>query len=215
MKKESLNVRRAVTVWSALLESALVALLWPAMAAGQQAPGHPASSHPAADGRTPVELAQAPTEPRGKAPAAPKAQAKGKTPPAESRQVNVNVLMLSDKVANNPDEFHEARGLRYIYFNSPRLAAPARPLLEPKPLFPTEKLDRQDGAVILQLLIDEEGNQEASVVCAARGFENSALESVKELKFQPARDKNGPVRSYMLVEFGYGRGFPCIPAPYY
>jgi outer membrane biosynthesis protein TonB len=214
MNKVGVNVRRAMPVWSVLLESALVALLWPSAVAGQE-PGHSASAQRAAEGRTPVELAQAPADTRGKAPAAPKAQAKGKTSPALSRQVSVNVLLLSDKMSNNPDEFHEAGGVRYIYFNSPRLAAPARPLLEPKPLYPAGQLDRQDGAVILQLLIDEEGNQQASVVCAARGFENSALESVRELKFQPARDKNGPVKSYMLVEFGYGRGFPCIPAPYY
>ena len=197
---------------SALLQSALVALLWPSAVAGQES-AHSASAQRAAEDRTSVEqLAQAPADTRGKAPAAPKAQAKGKSSPAQPRQVSVNVLMVA---SNSPDEFHEASGVKYIYFNSPRLAAAARPLLEPKPLYPTGKLDRQDGAVILQLLIDEEGNQQPSVVCAARGFENSALESVRELKFQPARDKNGPVKSYMLVEFGYGRGFPCIPAPFY
>ena len=123
---------------------------------------------------------------------------------------------LSDKLARNPEEYIEAEGKRYIYFNSPRLAAPARPLGEPKPRYPSGKLEQKDGAVMLQLLIDEKGElQQASVVCAARGFEKSAVDSVKGLKFRPARGKDGPVRSYLLVEFGYGRGFPCIPAPFY
>jgi hypothetical protein len=41
----------------------------------------------------------------------------------------------------------------------------------------------------------------------------SALESVQGLKFQPAVAKEGPVKSYMLLEFGYGRGYPCGRIP--
>jgi TonB family protein len=138
------------------------------------------------------------------------------TRPARSNEVRVEVLLLSDKVSPNPEEYIEANGTRYIYFNSPRLAAPARPLMEPKLRYPRAKLERTDGAVVLQLLINEIGAlEDASIVCSARGFGTSALESVKGLKFRPAQGKDGPVRSYMLVEFSYGRGFPCIPAPFY
>lgn len=144
------------------------------------------------------------------------AQTDTKARPVRPKEVSVHVLMLSDQLSRNPEEYIEAGGSRYIYFNSPRLAAPARPLAEPRPRYPRGKLEQKDGAVILQLLIDERGElHQASVVCAARGYEKSALDSVKGLKFQPARGKDGPVRSYMLVEFGYGRGFPCIPAPFY
>ena len=136
-----------------------------------------------------------------------------KSRPAESRSVTVQVLLLSD-MPRNPDEYVEVGGTRYIHFNSPRLASPARPLGEPKPRYPEGRIGQRNGAVILQLLIDERGSMHrADVVCSAPPFEKSALESVKGLKFRPARDKDGPVRSYMLVEFGYGRGFPCANVP--
>ena len=146
---------------------------------------------------------------------APAKRSEPPTRPARSSEVKVQVLMLSDKVTPNPEENIEANGSRYIYFNSPQLTAQARPLMEPKLRFPGDP-ERKNGAVILQLLISEAGALEgASIVCAARGFAKSALESVTGLKFRPARDKSGPVKSYMLVEFGYGSGFPCIPAPFY
>jgi len=50
-------------------------------------------------------------------------------------------------------------------------------------------------------------------VCAAPPFERSARESVAGLRFQPALAKEGPVKSYMLVEFGYGKGLPCSRMP--
>jgi len=138
------------------------------------------------------------------------------TRPARRQEVRVRVLLLSEKLKDNPDEYIEVGGLRYIHFKSPRLKSPARPLEDPDLRYPLGDLKRKDGAVILQLLIDEKGGlTQADLVCAARGFERSALESVKGLKFQPAIAREGPVKSYMLVEFAYGRGFPCIPAPFY
>ena len=138
------------------------------------------------------------------------------TRPARPAEVRVRVLLLPEFVKNNPDEYVTVDGVRYIHFRSSRLASPARPLTDPQLRYPLGELERKDGAVILQLLIDEKGNLARSdVVCAARGFSRSATESVKDLKFQPAMAKDGPVKSYMHVEFGYGRGFPCIPAPYY
>lgn len=133
---------------------------------------------------------------------------------ARSDTVTVQVLMLSDRFARNPDEYIEVAGKRYIYFDSPRLVVPARPLDELKPHYPTGKFEQRDGAVILQLLIDEHGRIERSdVMCSAPPFEKSALEAVKGLRFRPAQSGNGPIRSYLLVEFGYGRGYPCSATP--
>ena len=76
------------------------------------------------------------------------------------------------------------------------------------------RIEHRNGAVLLQLLINEHGwLAQADVVCAAPQFEKSALESVQGLKFQPAIAREGPVKSYMLVEFGYGKGYPCARIP--
>ena len=91
---------------------------------------------------------------------------------------------------------------------------PARPLEDPRLRYPTGEFEQKNGAVVLQLLIDEQGGLvRTDVVCAAPPFMTSALESVQELKFQPAVAREGPVKSYMLVEFGYGRGYPCGRIP--
>jgi len=105
-------------------------------------------------------------------------------------------------------------GARYIHFKSPRLKSPARPLGDPKLRYPAGRLEQRNGAVVLQLLINEFGwVAQADVVCAAPPFEKSALESVEGLRFQPAVAREGPVKSYMLVEFGYGKGYPCGRIP--
>ena len=137
-----------------------------------------------------------------------------KEPPtraARPREVRVRVLLLTNsKPVKNEEEYIEVGGVRYIHFSSPRLKARGRPLAEPNLRYPTGELPQKDGAVMLQLLIDEKGALERTdVVCAAPPFERSALESVAGLKFQPALAKEGPVKSYMLVEFGYGKGLPC------
>jgi hypothetical protein len=124
--------------------------------------------------------------------------------------VTVQVLLLAENLSPNPDEYVEVNGRRYIYFNSPRLAAPARPLSEPRPRFPAGELPQQHGAVILQLMISERGElEQVFVVCSAPPFEKSAVDSVKGMRFRPALGPTGPVRSYLWAEFGYGRGFPC------
>ncbi len=129
--------------------------------------------------------------------------------PGQPGAVTVQVFLLGE-VKPNPEEYIEVNGRRYIYFNSPRLTTPARPLSEPKPRFPTGDLPQQNGAVILQLMIGERGELEnVFVVCSAPAFEKSALDSVKGMRFRPAVGATGPVRSYLLAEFGFGRGFPC------
>ena len=135
--------------------------------------------------------------------------------PARPREVRVRVLLLSDKMRkNNPDEYIEVAGERYVHFRSPNLKSPARPLADPRLRYPAGQVTQKSGAVILQLLISEEGElTRTDVVCAAPPFARSALESVQGLRFQPAVAREGPVKSYMWVEFGYGRGFPCARIP--
>lgn len=134
---------------------------------------------------------------------------------ARPQEVRVRVLLLSSKPRkDDPDEYVEVDGVRYIHFRSPNLKSPARPLGEPRLLHPANEFVQKNGAVIVQLLIDEAGAVTRSdVVCAAPAFEKSALESVRGLKFQPAVARDGPVKSYMLVEFGYGKGYPCGRVP--
>jgi len=187
-------------IGSALALGALLSATAPAPVAG------------AAQPEPPLRLAQAAPAQRETAPAPAKAGAKAGA--AQSKKVTVEVFLLSEKLSRNPDEYVEVKGVRYIHFNSPRLAAPARPLAEPKPRYPSGKLAQKDGAVILQLLINEQGTlDQVNQVCAAPGFEKSARDSLRGMKFSPARGKDGPVKSYMLVEFGYGRGFPCARLP--
>jgi outer membrane biosynthesis protein TonB len=137
------------------------------------------------------------------------------TRPARPQEVRMRVLLLSEKPRkNDPDEYVEVEGVRYIHFRSPNLKSPARPLAEPKLRYPAGELAQKNGAVIVQLLIDEDGRvMRSDAVCAAPPFEKSALESVQGLKFQPAVAREGPVKSHMLVEFGYGRGYPCGRIP--
>lgn len=136
------------------------------------------------------------------------------TRPARGQEVRVRVLLLSEKLKDNPEEYIEVGGARYIHFKSPQLKSPARPLGDPKLRYPTGQFEQRSGAVILQLLINEHGwVTQSDVVCAAPPFEKSALESVEGLRFQPAIAREGPVKSYMLVEFGYGKGYPCSRVP--
>lgn len=161
-----------------------------------------------------VRLAQSEPARAQASPSALPARDRNASRAAQPGEVSVRVLMMASGAPDNPDEYAEANGRRYIYFNSPMLDAPARPLNEPRPRYPRGKVARPDGAVLLQLLISEAGALEnVAVVCAAPAFERSARESVRGLSFSPARAKTGPVRSYMLVEFGYGRGFPCGRVP--
>jgi len=144
--------------------------------------------------------------------AAPEKPSAG-APSAPSREVRVSVFLLSDR-KNNSDEVLESRGSRYTYVNSKRLASPPRPLAEPKPRYPAGKHAERGGAVLLQLLINERGTLDyVDVICAAPAFEKSAVDSMRRMKFVPARGKDGPVKSYMWVELAYGRGFPCAAVP--
>ena len=134
--------------------------------------------------------------------------------PSDSRKIAINVFLFSDDPDHKSDEILESRGSRYIYFDSPKLRSSVRPLGEPRPVYPDGKKAELGGAVLLQLLINERGGLDhIDVICSAPAFEASAISSVRDMKFTPARDENGPVKSYMWVEFAYGRGFPCASVP--
>lgn len=186
--------RSATVHWLAALCAVIVAAPW-----------EPGITAPFED---PVILAQLS---QGRGPAVP-AVGGSATEPA-SKKIAVNVFLLSGQ-PKNPDEVLESRGSRYIYFSAPRLVTQSRPLAEPKPVYPAGKKAERGGAVLLQLLINERGGLDhVDVVCAAPAFEQSAVESMRGMKFRPARDKHGPVKSYMWVEIAYGRGYPCASVP--
>jgi hypothetical protein len=130
-------------------------------------------------------------------------------------EVKVRVRLYDVKSDENPTEVMELPTGKYVYFNAPRLKQTSHPLADAKPLYPTQKLDYPHGAVQLLLLIDEEGKLEkTAVACANPAFEESAIESVRHMRFGTARDANGPVKTYMMVEFGYGLGAPCGRLPH-
>ena len=144
----------------------------------------------------------------------PAAQNKGGVRLALPEEVSVRVHLLSYEAGNTPAETLTIQGKTYYYFKSPALRQAAQPLDDAKPHYPESKPQYIHGAVMLQLLIDEEGNLEQSVVmCANPTFTKSALTSIQHMRFKPAQSVTGPVKSYMVVEFGYGRGFPCATVP--
>lgn len=129
-------------------------------------------------------------------------------------EVSVRVQLLSFEGGQKPVETVLVQGTSYVYFKSSSLRRSTQPLGDINPRYPVEKPHYLHGAVILQLLIDEEGKlEQANVVCSNPDFEKSALASVEHLRFSPALAVTGPVKSYMVVEFGYGRGYPCAPVP--
>ena len=126
----------------------------------------------------------------------------------------MRVHLLSYEGGNMPADTLDIQGKTYVYFKSPSLRQTAQPLEDAKPHYPENKPEYIHGAVMLQLLIDEEGKLEQTIVmCANPKFEKSALTSIQHMRFRPALSAAGPVKSYMVVEFGYGRGYPCAMVP--
>lgn len=186
----------------------------------------PASDAPAAAQAAPAKTAEPsrpdpPTQPAA-ALASPSADA---TPNAASQpqggvrlavldEVSVRVHLLSYEGGQKPNDTVLIQGRSYVYFKSPSLRRSTQPLDDIKPHYPAQKPLYIHGGVKLRLLIDEEGKlEQAIVMCSNPDFEKSALASVEHLRFTPAQSITGPVKSYMVVEFGYGRGFPCAPVP--
>ncbi|HTE15612.1 MAG TPA: energy transducer TonB [Burkholderiales bacterium] len=130
-------------------------------------------------------------------------------------EVKVRVVLYSAGAEDNPNEVMETGTGKYVYFNAPRLKQNAHPIADAKPHYPVAKLDYPHGAVTLLLQIDEEGKLEkTSVLCANPAFTESAIASIRDMRFAAAREAAGPVKSYMMVEFGYGIGAPCGPLPH-
>ena len=104
---------------------------------------------------------------------------------------------------------------KYFYFNAPQLKQAAYPLNDAVAHYPANTLEHPHGAVKLLLFIDEKGDLERiAVECANPAFEDSAKQSVQNVRFNPARDADGPVKAYMQVEFRYGLGEPCGRPPH-
>ncbi len=130
-------------------------------------------------------------------------------------EVKIYVRRYDAKAEDNPNEVIDVGATKYFYFNAPQLRQTAHPLADASPHYPTKKLDYPHGAVILLLFIDEQGKLEKTLVeCANPAFEESAVMSIRNMRFAAARDVNGPVKSYMKVEFRYGLGSPCAQPPY-
>ena len=133
---------------------------------------------------------------------------------AVADEVGVRVHLLSYEGNQKPKDSEVIDGRTYIYFKAPGLKRTTQPREDARPHYPSEKPDYIHGAVILKLLIDEEGRLEQSiVVCSNPTFEKSAIASIENMRFTPAQNASGPVKSYMVVEFSYGRGFPCATVP--
>lgn len=134
---------------------------------------------------------------------------------AKPDEVKVRVIRYASGADDNPNEVMETANGKYVYFNAPRLKQSAHPIADTRPHYPLAKMEYPHGAVTLLLQIDENGLLEkTSVMCANPAFQESAIASIKDMRFGPAIDSTGPVRSYMIVEFAYGVGAPCGPLPH-
>lgn len=134
---------------------------------------------------------------------------------AKPEEVKVRVVLYAAGAEDNPNEIMDTADGKYVYFNAPRLKQKTHPIADATPHYPSAKLDSPHGAVMLLLQIDEAGKLEkTSVLCAHPAFRDSAMASIKDMRFGPAIDSTGPVKSYMIVEFGYGVGSPCGPPPH-
>ena len=185
----------------------------PRAPAGESAVAYnPATSDPAAAvPRVPPAQPSGPALPANNESAAnPGSQKQDGVRIALADEVAVRVQLLSFEAGQTPKDTITVQGKSYIYFKSPSLRRAAQPLDDVKPQYPAEKPGYLHGAVTLQLLIDEEGKLESvSVNCSNPTFEKSAIASIEHMRFSPAQTVSGPVKSYMVVEFGYGRGYPC------
>lgn len=134
---------------------------------------------------------------------------------AKPDEVKVRVIKYASGADDNPNEVMETDAGKYVYFNAPRLKQSTYPIADTRPHYPLAKLEYPHGAVTLLLQIDENGALEkTSVMCANPAFRDSAIASIKDMRFGPAVDATGPVKSYMIVEFAYGVGAPCGPLPH-
>jgi TonB family protein len=174
----------------------------------------PLATFPAQSGNSdtptlPVENQRAAYGPKG-----------GSTPTPEMRmalpdEVSVRVRLYDRNTDDNPNEVIDMDTGRYFYFNAPRLKQAAHPLSNARPHYPAAAATSQSGKVVLQLLISEDGSLEKTLVtCGHSDFEKSAIASVREMRFRAAHNADGPVKSYMMVEFGYGQGGSCGKNPY-
>ena len=133
---------------------------------------------------------------------------------AATGEASMRVRQYEAGADNNPNESMALDSGKYFYFNAPILKQPTQPLIDAHIHYPTTTLRHPHGAVVLLVFINEQGELEkASTLCANPAFEDSARASIQGMKFVPARDATGPVKSFMIVEYSYGSGAPCGPLP--
>jgi hypothetical protein len=188
----------------------------PVTRAAASEPPAPAPAKPAESTRfdPPLQPAGPPAAPTNDATPSAAPLPQGGVRLAALDEVRVRVYLLSYEGGHKPEDTLTIQGRHYTYFKSPSLRRALQPLDDIKPHYPTPKPNYVHGAVKLQLLINEAGElEQANVICSNPDFEKSALASVEHLRFTPAQTATGPVKSFMVVEFGYGRGYPCAPVP--
>jgi periplasmic protein TonB len=91
------------------------------------------------------------------------------------------------------------------YLFSSRLQVAPQPLVDVEPVFP-DRAGKQNGTVVLRLLINEKGDVDNVAVVRAfpEGFfEESALAAFGQAKFSPGKVLGVPVKSQMTIEVDF------------
>jgi periplasmic protein TonB len=80
---------------------------------------------------------------------------------------------------------------------SPPLRLPARPVYNPRPVYPRQaRLMGWEGSIVLRVLVDTQGNAAEVAVVSGSGqavLDQSAVEAVRRWKFSPAMEAGKPV----------------------
>ena len=90
---------------------------------------------------------------------------------------------------------------------SPPSRESARPLVSPHPIYPRQaRLMGWEGTVILQLLVDTQGNVAKVTVVTGSGFallDESAVDAARHWRFEPAREGGRPTAMVHEVRFRF------------
>ena len=84
---------------------------------------------------------------------------------------------------------------------------PARPLVSPHPIYPRQaRLMGWEGTVVLQLLVDTQGNLAKVTLVTGSGFallDESAVDAARRWRFEPAREGGRPTAMVHEVRFRF------------
>jgi TonB family protein len=112
---------------------------------------------------------------------------------------------LPAKVADEPKNTLLSLPPAPDYIFSSRLQVAPQPLVDVEPVFP-DRAGKQNGTVVLRLLINEKGDVDNVAVVRAfpEGFfEESALAAFGQAKFSPGKVLGVPVKSQMTIEVDF------------